>query len=407
MRHTHQGKRSVSPSRFVILALGISILFLGIISQHANPKFTSSEVKFADDSIGGLSIVPASCASDPHFAGECDPPGTCAVWFSSNPIVAGGASILYWWSAYGHYYVYINNVGYVPASGATWVAPGSSTDYSCVSVGYGGTDGWHSAVLTVYQNCSFNGVAVGHGSSVTGYQASTVPFGTSCAAESRYCSNGSLSGSYAYASCGVTPPANCSQDGVTVLHGQSRTYYSSRVSPIGTLCSSNSVSRSCNNGTLSGSSAYQYATCSCAEIDYCSGQTITHRSVGCVDTAVSTCTSPAFCTDGFNYCKYSAPSFNAASGGLTGHLQVTPSIVRTGDPSKVYWNVSNVWSCSVTENNSTISDVWSTRASVTGGNTTSALRQQTVYTLSCNPYPEHTFTPETATVNIVPVFNEN
>jgi hypothetical protein len=57
-------------------------------------------------------------------------------------------------------------------------------------------------------SCSFDGKTVASGSSVTAYQATSVAPGNICIAESRVCDDGSLSGTYAYASCSVvTVPA--------------------------------------------------------------------------------------------------------------------------------------------------------------------------------------------------------
>lgn len=53
--------------------------------------------------------------------------------------------------------------------------------------------------------------------------------------------------------------ASCTLDGVTVLHGKSEKFYSAEGH---TDCASVSQMRSCNDGTLSGDPAYQYAGCS-------------------------------------------------------------------------------------------------------------------------------------------------
>ena len=50
-------------------------------------------------------------------------------------------------------------------------------------------------------NCTFNGQTVLHGASVTAYQTSSVAYGSTCTSQSRTCNNGSLSGSFAYGSC--------------------------------------------------------------------------------------------------------------------------------------------------------------------------------------------------------------
>ncbi len=55
------------------------------------------------------------------------------------------------------------------------------------------------------QNCVFNGASVASGASVTAYLASTVSFGDTCLSQSRTCSNGTLSGTYLAASCLVQP----------------------------------------------------------------------------------------------------------------------------------------------------------------------------------------------------------
>jgi hypothetical protein len=51
---------------------------------------------------------------------------------------------------------------------------------------------------------------------------------------------------------------NCTLGGVTVTHGASRTFYAATSH---TSCASVSQTRTCNNGTLSGSGSYQYASC--------------------------------------------------------------------------------------------------------------------------------------------------
>jgi hypothetical protein len=69
----------------------------------------------------------------------------------------------------------------------------------------------HAATFTVGSagsggsatSCTFNGKTIASGSSVTAYLASSVPSGQTCKSQARACSNGTLSGTYAYASCSV------------------------------------------------------------------------------------------------------------------------------------------------------------------------------------------------------------
>ena len=127
-------------------------------------------------------------------------------------------------------------------------------------------------------SCNLSGQEVVSGSSVTAYQASTVPYGSSCVSESRVCTNGSLSGSYQYLSCSGSPPpaGSCTFNGQTVLSGASVTAYLASNVPYGTTCSSQS--RTCANGSLSGT--YTYASCTVAPPVNCTfnGQTVVSGS---------------------------------------------------------------------------------------------------------------------------------
>ncbi len=60
-------------------------------------------------------------------------------------------------------------------------------------------------------------------------------------------------------------PASCTgPDGTTILSGSSKTYYSTSSVPSGSTCTSVSQSRTCNDGTLSGSVSYTYPYCNVA-----------------------------------------------------------------------------------------------------------------------------------------------
>ena len=55
--------------------------------------------------------------------------------------------------------------------------------------------------------CGFGTDAVASGTTVIGFEKSSVPPGQSCASQTRTCTNGILSGTYAYTSCKVAPVA--------------------------------------------------------------------------------------------------------------------------------------------------------------------------------------------------------
>ncbi len=107
-------------------------------------------------------------------------------------------------------------------------------------------------------SCAFNSSDIPNGSSVTAYQSSNVPYGQTCSSESRTCSNGVLSGSYPYSSCSAGSALPCSWNGSSVPNSSSVTAYQANSVPFGETCTSET--RACSNGNLSGS--YQYASCS-------------------------------------------------------------------------------------------------------------------------------------------------
>ncbi len=327
---------------------------------------------------------------------ESPPPATCAVSFSQNPIVSGNSSTLSWSSANADDYVYIESVGYVSgSSGSFSVSPSETTDYSCYASGSGGSDGWHEAELVVYGSCAWDGGTLSHGSSTTAYESSTVPYGETCTSETRTCSDGTLSGSYTHASCEVSL-ASCTLDGQTVPHGDSHTFYSSQT---GSPCSAIAQERTCTDGSLSGSASYQYASCTCAPLYSCSGNDITYTDASCTTTTVLSCVSPHFCSPGTSTCVSPEPVFNA-EGSLSGHLQASPTLLPSFLTTTLFWNVSNVQSCAVTGGNG---DSWS---GLSGQKTSSPITAQTIYTLSCVPLEGASFSDESVTVNVVPVFQE-
>ena len=86
---------------------------------------------------------------------------------------------------------YFNPTVYTSSGTTLWGTTKAAT-FTVGSAGSGSTG-----------SCTFNGKTIASGSSVTAYQASSVPAGQSCASQARSCSNGTLSGSYAYSSCSV------------------------------------------------------------------------------------------------------------------------------------------------------------------------------------------------------------
>lgn len=118
-------------------------------------------------------------------------------------------------------------------------------------------------------SCTFNGASVPHGGAVPAFKSSTVSGSAVCEQETRTCSNGTLSGSYAHASCMKTKASSsggslsCSVGGVTLASGESKKMYLVTAVPTGDSCEEAGMTqvRTCTNGVLSGSAAYNRSSC--------------------------------------------------------------------------------------------------------------------------------------------------
>ncbi len=128
-------------------------------------------------------------------------------------IISGKSSTLKWSSANATSCVSTGSeiASDIRLSGAIAVSPVKNAVYTIVCKGAGGSV-TKSATVTVSappppKGCTFNNKAVASGKSVTAYKASSVAFGGKCASQQRTCTNGTLSGSYAYPSCVVKKSA--------------------------------------------------------------------------------------------------------------------------------------------------------------------------------------------------------
>src|SRR3989344_7654422 len=162
------------------------------------------------------------------------------------------------------------------------LCPAFGISRTCADGTLSGQSAYQFASCTVAEpaSCSQGGVTTLHGQSSSFYSSQSVSFGQQCNSQLRSCSNGTLSGSasFQYGSCTVGQPASCTLDNTTVQHGSSQSFYSSRTVAYGALCSSVAQSRSCSNGTFNGSNSYLYATCATAVPAACTfnGQSVAH-----------------------------------------------------------------------------------------------------------------------------------
>lgn len=123
-----------------------------------------------------------------------------------------------------------------------------------------------NAAAPAPSSCAVNGVHIAHGTTFTFYKTQKVTtVGQTCAnvSQSRTCQNGNLTGSpeYVFLSCTTDVPDSCVVGDVTVLHGKSRTFYRQDYATSTNSCSAYAQTRTCNDGGLSGDSAFNKPSC--------------------------------------------------------------------------------------------------------------------------------------------------
>ena len=154
-------------------------------------------------------------------------------------------------------------------------ACGTTRTWQCHSPNGGADSGACGIANAACAGCASPCGAIAHGANCTAYLNASEPFGGSCTSQTRTCSNGSLSGSYTNGSCSVTAGASCASPCGTIAHGATCTAYLNASEPFGGSCTSQT--RTCSNGTLSGS--YTNASCSVTAGASCSlpwGGSIAH-----------------------------------------------------------------------------------------------------------------------------------
>jgi len=149
---------------------------------------------------------------------------------------------------------------------------------------------------------------------------------------------------------------------------------------------------------------------SCTPAYFCSGNDLYYRNASCVESLSQSCSygcsgSACIPPPSIGFTSFSATNISYGPFTATGHLEVKPSLLWSGDTTSVYWNVSNSTSCTVTGTNG---DSWSGGFSGSAGRTSSPITSQTSYTLSCAGFSgaAPSSITETVNVNIIPVFEE-
>ena len=224
-----------------------SCIFNGntITSGDAVTAYRTDTVPFGENCLSERRTCTNGVLSGTYQSSSCTVVEAGACSFNGNSI-AHGDSV----TAYGAY-----SVPY----GSTC----SSQQRTCSNGILSGTYQAASCSVVAPSSCAFGTSSVSNGESVTAYELATVPFGSTCQSESRSCTNGVLSGSFEEAACVVAPAATCVFDGAEVADGTSVTAYVAETVPYGSSCATET--RTCSDGTLSGS--YEATSCTVSRQD--------------------------------------------------------------------------------------------------------------------------------------------
>lgn len=202
-----------------------------------------------------------------------------------------------------------------------------------------------AAIAPPTGTCEFNGQTIPNDSRVTAYQNSSVPAGSSCVSEQRLCVDGVLYGSYQYASCSVAEPASCLFNGQTIAHGDAVTAYTASTVAFGVSCSTVAQTRTCNNGVLSGNAPYSSCESNAPRSCLFNGLTVSHgNSVNAFQSSTTqyggSCTSETrTCNDGtlsgsfqFETCNVDAPASCMFDGRNVAHGEVVTAFASSSAP---------------------------------------------------------------------------
>lgn len=194
----------------------------------------------------------------------------------------------------------------------------------------------------------------------------------------------------------ITPvPGTVAQTGSATVSPVTTTTYSGTFSPTGDLSgiSSQWLTPVTCSTQITVLDSLPTAT-QCTAQMFCVGADRYQQNANCSNTRIDTC--PYGCSNGV--CL--------GAGAPTAFIRVRPALIASGSTTNVEWSASlvNAASCSVTEDSADINNTWSGSAS--GSQTSAPIPSRVTYTLSCQALNGTSIT-RSATVNVVPTFDEN
>jgi hypothetical protein len=333
-----------------LLALALVAASSGTVS-HQYVAVSTLEARFTDMSADGMQIVPASCPSDPHFAGDCTPP--------PPPPVCKPSGV--WHCVADSMYDSCNN--FLASCSATY-----GPTYSCQAGGATGAQCYNTALppkCTPSYTCNYDGSSLTVNADCTTSQTGVgtctyTPPILVCAAITPFC-YGPNNDIVVYDSCWnnyhCTGGQTCSAGKCVGAPPPPPV-----CTPTGTLhCDGNVVQNSCN---------------------------VTQRD--CTDTG-QICSGAGVCT------------FLPAPAPVVTLWSLKPRLVHSGGTVQIIWQTSNVTSCQVRGSNG--DGPWT---DLSATKTSRPIVEQTIYTLVCQGLAGSTPTSvaTSGTVNIAPIFQE-
>jgi hypothetical protein len=439
---------------YAVVAIVLVLLFINVFNIRSGSS--SVEVAFADHSGKGLSIVPASCPSDPHYQGECEPPrpicpdefpelrtGGCTCQDGSTPT----------WLA--RYYEYLFGTDPCPPPVTCVPNQGSACSSNPNQCGDRGTgivqcDGSCNATVPPLPGSWF-----GFGGQCT----CVFGEGSPCVSPPNSCGMTNPGTQLCNGSCStITPPLNSlcpaqCPDGTPVPPGgcpTARTCPDGTPIPVGGVCPSTSLcpdgsvmppSGICPGGTPGGCQPTAGQSCQSGP-NRCGMRGVGVRA--CDGTCAASVPADSMCRNPDMLCwDGSEPDINGACpacpAGYTqqgnrcippddprfepfvtpegftasGRLQVRPALVRSGDTTKLYWNVRNVRGCTVRGTNGdgepgSLTGAWNQTSVANTGIQTSPITARTEYVLSCTSLlgAFNSSITERVIVNVIPEWYE-
>lgn len=311
-------------------------------------------------------VPPASCVSQQrtcsngtlsgtYTAASCSYGASATLSASPNPVRYGDRATLTWTSS---------NATSCTAGGPWLNSPAlngsgltdpltADTTFTFQCTGPNGPSALQSVTVTVtpLAGCALPwGGSIASGSSTTAYQTSIVTPPATCTPETRSCTDGVLSGSYTYQSCGNLPTAVLSASPSTINQGNSAT-----------LTWSSTNATSC---TSAGGFSTAGATSGTAVV---SPSDTSNYSITC--TGTNGTSTPALAT-----VTVVLPNVR---------INATPSRVLVGNATTVSWSALEVSSCTITRNTQPWKSLTADGEESVIGSVSDTVTSQTVYLLSC------------------------